>query len=608
VRVKDMLVVMLEGRDKVNRFRMMNKLVIVVAMLGLICSRVPGAEMDVKFDELGERYLEALLKASPVNATGLGDHRYDHLLDEMDREAWEGQLESAREFLRAMEAIEVGSLSRERQVDFHLLRHELEKDVWEIEVFRDWEWNPLIYSAVAGDAIYGLLARESDEVEARLEAAGARLRAFPRYFEQAREVLIPERVPLVYAETAVEQNRGLTALLDGVLGPHLSELPVLERIRLEEAVEVAREAIGRQQDWLESELLPQAKGEARLGADMYAARFEQVLFTSMAPEALRARAEAGVADLHERMYAIAKEIEAARNPGVEFPEAPSAEEKRELIRACLELAAEDRPEKDGVVAAAEHSMEITTAFVREKDLISIPDDPLKIIVMPEFRRGVSLAYCDAPGPLDVGEETFYAVAPPPADWSEEQVDSILREYNRRSLHVLTIHEAMPGHFVQLALANRYPSRLRSVLASGSFIEGWAVYCEWMLVEEGFLEEDLLMKLVVLKWYLRDRTNALLDQMVHVDGISEEEGVRFLVEQAFQEESEAVKKFRRAQLTSGQLATYFAGYLEQVDLRAAAEERLGEDFDLKAYHDGVLSYGSPPVRYVRALLLDEAIPE
>ena len=219
-----------------------------------------------------------------------------------------------------------------------------------------------------------------------------------------------------------------------------------------------------------------------------------------------------------------------------------------------------------------------------------------------------MAYCDAPGPLDVGEKTFYAVAPPPADWTEEQVESIMREYNRRSLHVLTIHEAMPGHFVQLALANRYPSRLRSVLASGTFIEGWAVYCEWMLVEEGFLEEDALMKLVVLKWYLRDRTNALLDQMVHVDGIGEEEGVQFLIEEAFQEESEAVKKFRRAQLTSGQLATYFAGYLEHVDLRAATEERLGENFDLKAYHDGVLSYGSPPVRYVRALFLDEAIPE
>lgn len=581
----------------------------VALCLGLMISRAPGAgNMDAKFDGLGERYLEALLKASPVEATGLGDHRYDDLLDEVDSEAWARQLESARAFLEALEAMDVEDLSRERQVDFYLLRHELQKDVWQIEVFREWEWNPLIYSGVAGSAIYGLLARDSDEMVMRLEAAGSRLREFPRFFEQVRAVLVPERVPLVHAETAVDQNRGLTVLLDGVIGPRLEELPGGERGRIEEAVEVARAAIEEHQEWLESELIPRAKGGARLGAERYAEQFKQVLFTSMAPEELRTRAAAGVAELHERMYAIAKEIETARNPEREFPETPSVSEKRDLIRACLELAAQDRPQKDEVVAAAEHSMEITTAFVREKDLITIPDDPVEIIVMPEFRRGVSLAYCDAPGPLDVGEKTFYAVAPPPADWTEAQVESILREYNRRSLHVLTIHEAMPGHFVQLALANRHPSRLRSVLASGTFIEGWAVYCEWMLVEEGFLEEDMLMKLVVLKWYLRDRTNALLDQMVHVDGIGEEEGVRFLIEEAFQEESEAVKKFRRAQLTSGQLATYFAGYLEHVDLRAAAEERLGEEFDLKAYHDGVLSYGSPPVRYVRALLLDEAIPE
>ena len=232
---------------------------------------------------------------------------------------------------------------------------------------------------------------------------------------------------------------------------------------------------------------------------------------------------------------------------------------------------------------------------------------MEIIVMPEFRRGVSLAYCDSPGAMETGLKTFYAVSPPPASWSEEQVTSHLREYNRRSLHNLTIHEAMPGHFVQLAHANRNPRRIRSALGSGTFVEGWAVYCEWMMCEEGFLKEDPLMRLIVLKWYLRDVTNALLDQAVHVDGINQEEAMRMLMEDAFQEEREAAGKWRRAQLTSAQLSTYFVGYLEHVDLRAEAEKKWGKKFVLKDYHDRVVSFGSIPVKYVRSLLFDLELP-
>ena len=202
--------------------------------------------------------------------------------------------------------------------------------------------------------------------------------------------------------------------------------------------------------------------------------------------------------------------------------------------------------------------------------------------MPEFRRGVSVAYCDAPGPLEVGGKTFYAVSPPPDDWTEEQVDSFLREYNHRSLHNLTVHEAMPGHYVQLLRSNAASSRLRSALASGTFIEGWAVYTERMMVDEGFLPRDLLMRLVVLKWNLRGVTNALLDQMIHLDGIDEEAAMRLMVEDAFQEEREAAGKYRRSLLTSVQLSTYFAGYLEVLDLRAEVEEARGDQFQLKQF--------------------------
>jgi uncharacterized protein (DUF885 family) len=226
--------------------------------------------------------------------------------------------------------------------------------------------------------------------------------------------------------------------------------------------------------------------------------------------------------------------------------------------------------------------------------------------MPEFQRGVAVAYCDSPGPLDRRQRTFYAVSPLPEDWTQEQVDSFLREYNSRSIANLTIHEAMPGHFLQIAHSNRHPSTLRAMLGSGTFIEGWAVYAERVMHEQGFRADDPLMHLVQLKWYLRSVTNAIIDAAIHVDGMTREDAMQLMVETGFQEEREAAGKWVRAQLSSTQLSTYFVGYQEHADLRAEAERRWGKDFDLKAYHDQVLSFGSPPVRFVRALMFDEPI--
>ena len=307
------------------------------------------------------------------------------------------------------------------------------------------------------------------------------------------------------------------------------------------------------------------------------------------------------------MYGIAKEIYRKQYPLTRFPDEPTDEYRRAIIRFGLEKAYADRPAADKVVETAKQSAANATDFIREKDLITVMPDPLEIIIMPEFRQGVSLAYCDSPGPLEVGQKTFYAVSPIPAKWSEQQAESFLREYNTRSLDVLTIHEALPGHFLQIAHANRYSGKLRHLFQSGVFVEGWAVYTEWMMCEEGFRNDDPLLKLITLKWYLRDVTNALLDQAVHVDGISRYDAMQLMVEDAFQEECEAAGKWKRAQLTSAQLSTYFVGYLEQVEMRRETEKTWGDRFNLKTYHDRALSYGSPPPQFVRALVLDEEIP-
>ncbi|HRP12528.1 MAG TPA: DUF885 family protein, partial [Terricaulis sp.] len=212
---------------------------------------------------------------------------------------------------------------------------------------------------------------------------------------------------------------------------------------------------------------------------------------------------------------------------------------------------------------------------------------------------------DAPGPLERELGSFYAVSPIPDGWSEEQAVSFLREYNNRMIVDIAVHESSPGHYVQLWHANAYPSTLRAVLSSGSFVEGWAVYAEEVMIQEGFRRGDHLYHLSQLKVLLRTITNSIIDQAIHVDGMSEEEMMHLLVHTAFQEEREAAGKWRRAQLSFTQLSTYFVGYQEHLETRAAAQAQA--DFNLKRYHDRLLSFGSPPMRYARALLLNEAIP-
>ncbi len=587
------------------------KLFTIIACLAA-CPRVcnaaeRGDSMDQRFEALGNRYMDEFTRFSPVSATLLGDHRYDGQLDQVGSEALAEKGRFFHQFLDELQAIKPAELSRANQVDYALLDHDLRADLWRQDVLQEWAWNPLAYTRLAGNAIYGLTARDFAPLQDRLNCVVSRLEQFPRLFTQIRATLQPARVPKIHAETAVDQNRGILNMLSNMVEPYLDRLPAVERERFTRALTTAREAVETHQKWLESELLPKAAGDFRLGPRLYDQKLAFVLHTSMTRQQVRTLAERQLHDLRGRMYAIAKGVYRQQYPHTEFPAEPSDAYKQAIIRACLELACADLPDPNRIVEEAKLALDRTTAFVRQKDIVTIPPDPLDIIVMPEFQRGVSLAYCDSPGVLDVGQKTFYAVAPPPKDWTPQQVHSLLREYNTRSLYNLTIHEAMPGHFLQLAHSNRYPGKLRALLGSGTFVEGWAVYAEWMMVEEGFCEGDPLMQLVVLKWYLRDVTNAILDQAVHVDNISEDQAMKLLIEDAFQEEREAAGKWKRACLTSAQLSTYFVGYMEHVQLRHEVEKSWGDNFNLKTYHDKVLSFGSPPVQFVGALMLDQPTP-
>ncbi|MFN0055436.1 MAG: DUF885 domain-containing protein [Planctomycetales bacterium] len=564
--------------------------------------------MDQSFEDLGRRYVREFPELSPVGATVLGDHRFDSRLDELSPEARSKSVAMNRRYLEELSRIDRSRLSRPLQVDHALLEQSLRADLWRLETLKDWAWNPLLYTELAGSAVYGLMARDFAPLPRRLMHVADRLEQFPRLLEQVRKTLVPRRVPQIHAETAVKQNRGVLGVVEQQVLPHLTDLPAADRQRLATAIATARQAVEAHQTWLEQELLPAAQADFRLGPQLFDQKLAFTLQTPLTRQEIKDRAESELRRARHEMYRLALEVYRKKYPLTQIPAEPTREYQQAIIRAALEFACRETPPPDAIVETARDSLELTTQFIRQKDLLTLPDDPLEIIIMPEFQRGVSFAYCDAPGALDAGQKTFYAVAPLPADWTATQIESFLREYNLRSMHNLTIHEAMPGHFVQLAAANRNPNPLRAVLASGTFIEGWACYTEQMMAAEGFLDGDPLMRLVGLKWYLRTIGNALLDQAIHVDGMRRDEALQLMIEETFQEEREAAGKWVRAQLTSTQLSTYFVGVQEHLDLRRDAERAWGREFQLKRYHDQVISFGSPPVRFVRALLFDEPIPE
>ena len=574
----------------------------------LIATAQADTATDEAFQNLADEFIADLANLSPVSATLIGVHDADDRLDNVDSAAREENLELLREYRDALAALDRTELSRANQVDFEMLSNEIEARIWSIEKLQEWAWNPLEYINFSGSAIYGLVARDFAPVEERLVSVAARLEQLPRFLEQARASLQPERVPKVHAETAISQNPGLNSVIEYMVVPHMDALPADDRKRLEQAIETARGALADQQTWLEEELLPRANGDYRIGAELYDTKLSFTLNSPLSRKEITARAEQEYENVRNEMYEVAKLIYREKHPLTYFPDSPDEAYKQAIIRAALEEAYRELPPRDGIVEAAKEQLEDATKFVVEHNIVTVPEEPLEIIIMPAFERGVYVAYLDSPGPLDKDQPAFYAVAPLPDDWTEEQAESFLREYNLYSLHTLTIHEGVPGHFLQGAISNRHPSILRSVLWSGPFVEGWAVYTERMMIDAGYRDDNPLQRLITLKWYLRIVINAIIDSAIHVDGMTREAAMKLMVEGGFQEEREAAGKWVRAQLTSVQLSTYFVGVQEHRDLRAEVETLWGDEFTLQRYHDQVLSYGSPPVRFVRALMLNEVIPE
>ncbi|HEY6744699.1 MAG TPA: DUF885 domain-containing protein [Mycobacteriales bacterium] len=534
------------------------------------------ADTAARFRALAEDAVTDLLELDPEQATDLGDHRYDDRLTDLSETGLAHAAARYADHRDELDSLDADELDPADAVDAEILRAGLDRRVFAIEQLREHTWNPLLWLPI--DALYLLVSRDTLPLEDRLQALGGRLRAVPERLAAARSTL--QNMPRVPVETALTQISGLITMLRDEIPP-LAGTAARTFMRVEPMRTAAEDALVEHRDWLLDQL-EDAEGDPRLGPGLYAAKLHLTLDADLSAERIAAAAR-------EHLDAITEELTELAAGWVGPGE--------DAVRRAFDRVAAEAPDNATIVGLAGRALAEATELVTGSGILRVPGDPVEIEVMPELRRGVAIAYCDAPGPLEAGGVTRFAISPTPSGWPAERVASFYREYNTALVKNLTVHEAMPGHVAQLALARRYQGTtpVRQVLASGSFIEGWAVHAEEIMSRLGF--GGVPVRLQQLKMQLRTTINAMLDAGVHADGMTEAQALELMTGRGFQEEGEAVGKWRRALLTSTQLSTYFVGYTELAPALAG-----------RSTYDEVLAHGSPPPRHLPALLHAAGNPE
>jgi uncharacterized protein (DUF885 family) len=572
--------------------------VLFVFATGASVARAVADGAEAALADFFKTALEAQMKSAPLDATRLGNHDYDDRLDDLSAKARSVNLERTRLVLVDLpKKVDFNKLSRSGQIDYEIFKHDLERSVWLAENFNPFENDPRVYNEYISDSVYLLLTQSTVPRERTVKNVASRMAFIPQIVEAAKANL--RNPPKVYVETAIRQNKGSIAFYESGIYELAGETPQLSEIKPVAAKILP--ALREYQKFLEEVLLPRATGDWRIGKEKFARKLDFELNAGLTAEQVIRDAESEFDRVERDMYIIARQLWGTTFPGKALP-ADTAEGQRDTIRLVLAELNKDHGKAEDLVKDARATVANIKKFITEKDILRLPEpDRCQVLEMPEFQRGFSVAYLNQAPPLDNKANSVYAVSPPPKEWDARKVDSYLQEYNRNMLQILTIHEAFPGHYVQLEYSNRHPSLIRRVLFSGVFAEGWAVYTEQMMLDQGYGRGDLALRLNQLKWYLRSVANAILDNKMHSTNMTDEEGLAFLTQRAYQSEGEALGKIVRAKLSSCQLSTYFVGRMAFYRLRQDVEKEQSDKFDLGRYHEAVLDHGTLPVKYLPELV-------
>ncbi len=579
------------------------KFLIASFIILLSAGPVPAQAGDAMLAAFFRDHLDASLQLRPAAATSLGEHRYDDRLDDLTPAARARWITQIRATLAALpERVNRADLDRADRIDYDIFEHDLQKRIWLTENFDPFVSDPRTYSQYISGAVYDVLAQSSLPREVNVTNAIARIRQVPSVLAAARMNL--RNPPGVCVETAIQQNQGAIRFYQKDVFEIAGDTRQLAELKAAAAGLIP--ALEDYQKFLREDLLPRANGEWRIGKEKFSRKLELELDAGLTAEQVHADAQAEFERVRNDMYVIARQMWSGCYAGAALP-ADDAAGRRETIERVLRHIARDQSTSATIIGDVRDTMDHVRKFIAERDILRLPQPDLcRVIEMPGFQRGNSTAYMKSPPPLDTGTLGFYAVSPPPDDWDAARVQSYFAEYNRSMLRILTIHEAHPGHYVQMEYANRNPSLIRKVLGSGAFVEGWAVYTEQMMLDQGYGDGDPALRLTQLKFYLRAVANAILDHRMHCESMTDTEALDLLENQAFQAEGEARLKVIRAKQSSAQLSTYFTGRMAHYRLRQQVQRELGDAFVLGRYHEAVLAHGSIPLKFLPELVRGQLI--
>ncbi len=569
-------------------------LLFITLILTAACKKEkPETKARAFFSEFKSAFLDDYWLHFPESATLNGYHAYDSELRIPDDSSRSKTRHFALSVLEKLNSVDAGLLDPQARTDYFLIRNEMQSQLWYTDTLRPWAWQPSSYNPAA--LIGYMLRGRYEPLAERLAHILERLEKLPAYYEAARANISKPSKP--HTEMARVITDGMMELLEKEL-PDSLKLAGLLGSREQEIIDRALEASRTFRSRLDSLAEKGAFRDFRLGKALYERKFHFDLQSDYNPESLWEAAQYEKEEAHTQILRLTQKLWPRY-----FHETRQSYSLTESARLIERIAQSHRP-ADSFLTAIRRQLPELIAFIREKDLLFIdPEKPLKVRVAPKYLRGIAIASISAPGPYDKYENTWYNVSP---IWEldEEAAESYLREYNDYMMQILNIHEAIPGHYVQLVYANESPDPVKSIFGSSSMIEGWACYAERMMLEEGWGNDSPELWLMYYKWYLRIIGNSIIDIGVHTRGWEKDSVLRFLTEEAFQERSEAEGKWRRVQRSSVQLCSYFTGLIEILDLREEIKSAEGEDFDLKSFHERFLSYGSVPVPYIRRLMLPE----
>ena len=557
-------------------------------------------DQNKEFEAYTEQFLHRFWELHPGYGVYVGFYEFDNQLAVPNEELRALRRTFFVNQLEVLKTFESAILSKSNATDLMILVRTMKSYLWYTDEYRAYEWDPSQYN-VAG--VFGLiLATDYKPIAERITIISERLALVPEYYQAAKQSIKLPSLP--HLGLAIQQSKGALGVFETSIPEQLAgvELGEQDRSEINSKLVAASAAINDYIVWLEAkqkELVDVGGRDFRIGEELYEKKFEHDIVSKYTGKQLFEIALAAKQTLHSEMIAITRELWPTYFPKEEIPGDGLLAVKQMIDHLSLKHI-----ERDKFVDEIRRQMPIIQKFMDDNELLdSDPTRPLIVRIAPEYQRGFAGASVNAPGPYDATANTYYNVSPLD-DYTEDQAESYLREYNYWILQILNIHEAIPGHYTQLMHSNKSPSKIKAIFGNGAMIEGWANYAERMMLEAGYGNNDPEMWLMWKKWSLRSVVNAILDYSIQVLGMEKEEALALMLNEGFQEQTEAEGKWRRARVSQVQLTSYFTGYTEIYGFREELKQKMGDDFDLKTFHNQFLSYGSAPVPVIRALMLEE----